>query len=200
MRKFIQYAFLGLFIFLVLTNRPQLWMGLLLLGIGASFFLGRIYCGWICSINTLMEMITAFKKKHGIKDRKIPPALKNPLVRWGLLTLFFLTFVFVMRSGRQLPILPLIFLAAVSLTFFFHEELWHRFLCPYGSILSASASKSGKGMSIDQDSCINCGMCAKVCPGLAVEKNHTSHSISVKDCLVCMKCEAVCKPEAISYK
>jgi polyferredoxin len=200
LRKFVQVFFLGIFILLVLLNRPQLWMGLLLLGVLASFFMGRLYCGWICSINTVMEAVTAFKRRRGIKDREIPKILKRPYVRWGLLAVFFLTFVFVMKTGRQMPILPILFLAGVVLTFFFHEELWHRFLCPYGSILNKSSKNPKYGMEVEPDLCINCGRCVKVCPALAIEKDNVSHLINREDCLVCMKCIDVCYPNAITYR
>ncbi|WP_422486492.1 4Fe-4S binding protein [Gudongella sp. DL1XJH-153] len=175
-------------------------MGLLLLGVAASFFLGRLYCGWICSINTLMEMITALKKKYNIKNRKIPEVLKKPIIRWGLLVLFFVMFLLVIITGEPLPILPVLFLVGVVLTFFFHEELWHRFLCPYGSILSKSSKNSKHGMKVDSDLCINCGKCVKVCPALAIEKDSISHFINKNDCLVCMKCSDICTPNAITYE
>ena len=200
LRKSVQFFFLGLFILLVLLNKPQLWMGLLVLGVLASFFMGRLYCGWICSINTVMEAVTSFKRKRGIKNREIPEILKKHFVRWGMLLLFFLTFIFVVRTGNQMPILPVLFLIGIVLTFFFHEELWHRFLCPYGSILNRSSRNPKYGMKVDPDLCINCGRCVKVCPALAIERNDASHFIKREDCLVCMKCTEVCNPNAITYE
>ncbi|WP_409226798.1 4Fe-4S binding protein [Gudongella sp. SC589] len=199
-RKSVQLFFLGIFILLVILNKPQLWMGLLLLGVAASFIFGRLYCGWICSINTVMEAVTAFKRKSGIRDRKIPDVLKRPLVRWGMLLLFFATFILVMRTGKQMPILPVLFLFGIILTFFFHEELWHRFLCPYGSILNRSSRNPKYGMKVDPDLCISCGRCVNACPALAIEKDEVSHFINREDCLVCMKCTEVCTPNAITYE
>lgn len=199
-RKIVQIFFLALFLFLILTGRVEMWMALFLLGILASFIFGRFYCGWICSINTVMGWVTGFKKKHGIKNRELPEFVKKPITRWLILGLFFAAFVFTVRTGKKLPVLPVLFLSSVLLTFFFHEELWHRFLCPYGSILSLSGKLSNKGMIIDGDKCVNCGECAKVCPALSIDKNELQHIINRKDCLICLRCTEVCNPKAISYK
>lgn len=198
-KKIIQLLLLGLFVILILTNRVQIWMGLFLVGIIGSFVFGRFYCGWFCSINTVMDYVTAFKQKHGIKDRKIPDFLKKSSTRWVLLGLFILSFVFTVKTGKKLPILPLAFIFGIMLTFFFHEELWHRYLCPYGSILSLSSKFSKKGITIDKDKCINCAKCVKVCPSLAIRKED-KHIVEKSDCLVCMRCIDVCPKEAIEYK
>ncbi len=141
-RRVIQLAFLGLFIVLLVTGKIQLWMGVFVLGVLASLFWSRLYCGWICPINTAMEGLTFVKKKSQLKSFKIPRWLSKPWLRLVILLLFFLVFVFVMLTGKKLPILPLLFAGGVILTLFFPAELWHRFLCPYGAILSLSSMKA----------------------------------------------------------
>lgn len=54
LQRMIQIALLGFFIFLIIKGRVQLWVGLLLGGIVLSFLFGRFYCGWMCSINTVL--------------------------------------------------------------------------------------------------------------------------------------------------
>ena len=79
---------------------------------------------------------------------------------------------------------------------------------PIGGVVDTPASAreypTGKWRTnrpiLDEEKCINCGACARVCPALSIEKTDTHHIISKKDCLTCMKCEVVCKPNAISYK
>ena len=75
LQKITQITFLGLFILLIILGKPQIWMGLFLIGIIASFFLGRIYCGWFCSINTVLKGVTWIKKKLHIKNFEIPKVL-----------------------------------------------------------------------------------------------------------------------------
>lgn len=198
-KKVVQLLFLGIFIFLFLTNRVQLWMGLFLLGIIFSFIFGRFYCGWICSINTVMDYISNFKKRMGIKNYNIPSFLKKKYTRWLFLGFFIIATIFSSKLGEKQIMLPIAFLLGIILTFFFHEELWHRYLCPYGSVLSLSAISAKKGISIDKEKCVNCTKCAKVCPSLSIRKED-KHIVEKKDCLVCLRCIDVCDVKAIKYK
>lgn len=199
-QKIIQIAFLALFIFLFITEKVQLWMSLLLLSVLASFVLGRFYCGWICSINTVLVAVTWIKQKLHLKSLNIPNVFLKPWVRYMAFGLFITVFIFTMVTGKKLPILPALFVISILVTFIYAEELWHRYLCPYGTLLKASTSKAKHGMQVEEDLCNNCGACRRVCPAKAVAKTETKHQILKPDCLVCMKCESSCRQSAISYK
>ena len=195
----VQVIFLVLFLVLVGTGRVQLWMGLFLLGVVLALLLSRIYCGWICPINTVMNAVTWIKKKLGIKGPKTPQALTRPWIRYLVLALFAATFATSMATGQQIPVLPALFALGIILTFFFPEELWHRCLCPYGTILTLPATTAKYTMNIDQEKCTSCGICKKVCPAEAVEVNDRQFTINKKNCLVCLDCSEGCKEGAISY-
>src|SRR5690554_545500 len=145
---FTQMVFLALFILLFINGRVQLWMGIFLLGIIASLLFSRIYCGWVCPINTSMRAVTWIKKKLKIKSLKIPEFLTKGWVSFVILGLFIAVFIFTMKTGKKLPVLPALFAIGVFITFFFPEELWHRYLCPFGTILSFPGSKAKRSMSI----------------------------------------------------
>src|SRR5690554_2750481 len=53
----IRLVFLALFFVLVVTKRFQLWLVLYLAGVILSLFFGRIYCGYICPMNTVMRHV-----------------------------------------------------------------------------------------------------------------------------------------------
>ncbi|MGI6188596.1 MAG: 4Fe-4S binding protein [Clostridiales bacterium] len=166
-----QVFFAVLFFALVTAGKVQLWMGIFLLGIIMTFLFGRVYCGWICPINTLMNLITAVKRKLRIKSLAVPGFIKKPAFRYAMLAAFVLTFVFVMSSGKKLPVLPGLLALGVFLTFFFTENLWHRYLCPYGTILGAAGRLARRSYQIDDYLCISCSACKRVCPADAVEVN-----------------------------
>jgi ferredoxin-type protein NapH len=199
-QRIMQIAFLALFIILFVKGKVQLWMGLFLFAIIASFLLGRVYCGWICPINTVMKGVTWIKKKLHIKNIEVSVSLTKPWVRFLTLGLFIAIFVFTMVSGKKLPVLPALFTIGIILTFFFSEELWHRYFCPYGTIMSFPASKARYAMYIDPNLCNNCGICKRVCPAKAVEKREHHNEILKGNCLICMECSVKCKQNAISYK
>lgn len=199
LKLIVQLIFLALFAVLVATGQVQVWVGIFLLGIIASFFLGRIYCGWLCPINTVMNAVTAIKKKLGIKKQRVPQVLTSPWIKSLVLILFIAAFAFSMITGRAIPALPALFAAGVVLTIFFPEELWHRYLCPYGTILSLPARKAKLNMVIDQEKCDSCGICKKVCPAGAVQVSNKVYSIKGNSCLVCLDCSTHCRQDAIAY-
>jgi ferredoxin-type protein NapH len=203
MRKILQIlsqlTFLILFVVLFITGRIQFWMGIFAAGVFFSIFIGRLYCGWVCPINTLMRAVSWIKRKLSIKSFKTPMFLKKAWVRYLFLGLFIAMFVFVMVTKRQLPVLPGLLAVGVGLTLFFPEELWHRYLCPYGTIFNIASAKSLFSVSIDEESCTNCGYCKRICPAVAVSDEGTKHKIEKKSCLVCMECIRDCKINAIEY-
>lgn len=198
-QRIIQISLLSLFCILILKGKIQLWMGLFVLGVAASFLFGRFYCGWMCSINTVLSGVTFIKKKLKIKSAPLPRIFLKPWVRYSTFGLFVVVFVITLASGKRFPVLPILFGFGILLSLIYPEELWHRYLCPYGSMLNLTSSKSKHGMQVDEALCNNCGTCRQVCPSKAVVKTKMKHKINKPDCLVCMKCEVNCKKKAISY-
>lgn len=57
---------------------------------------------------------------------------------------------------------------------------------------------SGVAAQIDENKCINCGICADVCRFKAIPVINSKHSINTLNCEGCGYCEKVCPVEAIS--
>lgn len=199
-RLLFQVLFLVLFATLLSMGRIQLWFIVFATGILMSTVVGRVYCGWICPMNTVMRWITAFKGKYKIKSFSTPKSLESPWVRGVVLALFLCTFLLVKITGIKLPVLPAIFSIAILLTLLFPEELWHRYLCPYGTILTVPASVAKKSIKINRLQCNNCGACTRVCPTRSAEKWIESHRIEKKECLSCGTCIEKCRKTAIVFK
>lgn len=201
-RKWIQLIALILFSFLMITGKVQLWMVIFIVSLFLSTFLGRFYCGYICPINTVMEVIdddTSKKKRSRIKT---PAWMKNNIGRVVMLVLFLGTMIFVFKTGKRLPVLPILFILGVVLTIFFEPSLWHRYLCPFGTLLSIFSSKNKNGYTIGDEGCIRCGMCAKVCPSDAItwDDKEKDPIIIKKECIVCGMCSKACPKKIIKSK
>lgn len=196
----VQLLFLALFLTLMVLGRIQVWMGIFVVSAIASLLFSRFYCGWMCPVNTLLKPVTWAKKKLHIKSFKVPKSLSSKWSRAFMLVLFLGVLVFTFKTGKRLPVLPVLVGLGFVLTLFFPEELWHHYLCPYGAIISLPSRKAKHGMKIDEEACINCGKCAKVCPSLAIVKEEKHHSIIKNECLVCRECVDACPNGAIAYR
>ncbi|MFA5570146.1 MAG: 4Fe-4S binding protein [Sphaerochaetaceae bacterium] len=198
-QRSVQFLTLALFILLLITGRVQAWMVIFLGSALLSLFFSRFYCGWLCPINTLITPIRWIKKKKKVKRSKMPSWITSGVPRIIVLLLFLGTMGFVFTTDKKLPVLPVLLILGVVISTFFDEALWHRYLCPYGTILSLPARFSKWAMTIDKTACNNCTRCARVCPAHSIVKED-KHRIIKAECLVCHECERVCAQEAITYK
>ena len=198
-QRSIQILFLALFVVLAINGKIQIWMGIFVLSALASLVFSRFYCGWLCPIHTVLKPVTWAKKKLHIKSFNIPSFLKKTWVRIFMLVLFLGILAFTLKTGKRLPVLPISVALGFALTLFFPEELWHSHLCPYGTILSLPSRKAKYRMDIEQEKCISCGKCKKVCPTVAIAREEKKYTIIKNECLVCRACAEVCPTQAITY-
>ncbi len=194
-RKAIQLFFLLLFLVLVAVGRIQLWLAIFLSTLVLTPFLGRIYCGYLCPIATLTEAGRPLAKK---KKWPTPRWLHSPITRLLILLVLLATMVLSARAGKRWPILPFFVAVGVVLSLFFEEALWHRYLCPYGTLFSWIGKLTRKGYAVKTDACVGCGKCVEVCPADAIRSDGRQASIDGSECLLCGACAAVCPAEAIS--
>ncbi len=181
-------------------NRLPLWMAVFAMSLLLSMIFSRFYCGFICPINTVMKPITYLKRKLKIKSLSPPKILMKSYTRYVALLTVTVILVLSIITNREMPVLPLLLGLGFFITLFFGEALFHRHLCPYGALLKHSAKSSRKAVTIDEDACINCGKCQKVCPTEAISKHETFHRIDKQACLTCFNCAHACPVNVIRYK
>lgn len=198
-RKIVQTITLLLFLVLIVFGKVQLWMAIFGGSLLLSTYFGRFYCGYICPINTGMELIDGNADKRKRRRKPVPESLKNPIIRYGVLALFLGTMVIVFKTGKRLPVLPVLFGLGIITTIFYRPELWHRYLCPYGSFLSIFSRFNKKAYKVYNEDCTKCGRCVRVCPGDAFiwEDKKEYPVINKNECLQCGKCVEVCPTNSI---
>ncbi len=200
-RRTVQLIFLAAFLLLTVKGRIQLWMAVFLAGlIGAAIF-GRFYCGYVCPINTLTEGIDWLYQKRGIKRKEVPGWVKSKAVRFGILLLFLGTMVVTLRTGRRLPVLPILTTLGVFITLIYVPSLWHRYLCPYGTLLNMTGLLSKHYWRVDEADCKKCGVCERACPAEAVTiSGKGGYPVIDKGlCLECTTCADACPTDSIVY-
>jgi polyferredoxin len=95
--------------------------------------------------------------------------------------------LFFFLSPSTLSLWILICLVVLS---FFLRNFWCRSLCPYGALLGILALASPVRVRREEQNCIACNRCDRVCPGaVRVSRQTTVYS---PECIGCGECVSVC--------
>ena len=94
------------------------------------------------------------------------------------------------RHLGQTGAIVLVTLAVLSLVV---QNVWCRYLCPYGALMGLVALVSPARIRRSPEPCIDCGKCARSCPSaLPVDRLVVIRSA---ECTACLECVAVCPAE-----
>ena len=70
------------------------------------------------------------------------------------------------------------------------QNVWCRYLCPYGALLGLLSLASPVRVTRNATSCIDCRLCTKACPSRI--QVHRAGRIGGDECTACYRCVAVC--------
>lgn len=154
---------------------PLTIIGFFLLPIIFTLLFGRVFCGGVCPLGALQELVN-------IRNYRLSRALSLALgiLPWfvlafailfaatgsGFLVCRFDPFIGIFRLSGEFGLLVfgvLLLIAAV-----FTGRPFCRFLCPYGAILGFVARFSIWHIKITAKPCINCDLCRNCCPTDAI--------------------------------
>ncbi len=191
-------------------------MFLFLAFLAMSAIAKKSFCSWLCPVGTFSETLGKIGQKIFGRRFFLPRWLDFPLRGLKYLLLgFFVFFISTMSVDMlaQFMQTPYGLLADVKmLNFFRHmsetaaiivgalivlsvlvENVWCRYLCPYGALMGLASLLSPLKIRRTPSACIDCGKCAHACPaGLAVDKLVQIRSV---ECTACMACVASCPAE-----
>lgn len=183
---------------------------------GLSLLLRKAFCGWLCPVGTVSEYLWKFGRKTFRRNWILPRWLDIPLrgLKYILLGFFvyavgtmsaeaigaFLTSAYgivadvkMLNFFRHLSVGGAITLGVLLIGSLFVQNVWCRYLCPYGALMGLVALASPVRIRRNAATCIDCAKCAKACPAhLPVDK---LVQIRSAECLGCMECVAVCPAE-----
>ncbi len=178
-----------------------------------SLLFRKGFCGWICPVGFTSNLVEKLAGRLKLL-RRAPRWLDIPLLSLKYLLLGLFAFLVLVQMDRaaieafnHTPYnvvvdarMLLLFMRPSPLTIwvmgflvvasFFSRNLWCRYLCPYGALLGILALASPVRVTRDQERCIDCHKCEKVCPGAI--RVAAKASVSVPECLGCLECVAAC--------
>ncbi|MBQ9156950.1 MAG: 4Fe-4S binding protein [Eubacterium sp.] len=199
---------------------PYYVVGLLLF-FGALF--GRAVCGFLCPFGFLQDLlfrIPFFKKMHTFPGDKALRKLKYLVLLVMViilpvsvkLTPFFCKYLcpsgtlsgllLILSDSGLIRVLGRIFswklivLIGVVLIAVVICRPFCRYLCPLGAVYAPFNKISFIHMGLDQEACIHCGSCRKVCC-MNVDPSEDPNSL---ECIRCGSCISNCPKGALGYK
>jgi polyferredoxin len=196
-------------------------MVLLVIFLLASFLLKKSFCSWLCPVGTASEYLWHLGQQLFHRSLILPRWLDIPLRSLKYILLAFFVYVVASLSAdglQQFLLAPFGIIADVKmLNFFRHmsitgiavlltlvllsvmiQNVWCRFLCPYGALMGLVSILSPIKIRRDKAACIDCNKCNQACPShLPVAQLITIRSA---ECTGCLSCIAACPAEnALSF-
>ena len=174
----------------------------------SALFLGRAFCGWVCPVGTIQDVLAGLVRRMAGREVKFPLRLPRWLDRplrfakalvlgWVLgasvnavapplapfcpyRTIFELNLTSMLSLGVVFSFVSLSLLV---------ERFWCRYLCPLGALLALSNYISPFRPRLNMERCVSCGRCEEVCPaGISPVTDGTDHP----ECVRCYACVDKC--------
>jgi len=181
--------------------------------LAASWIFRKSFCGWLCPVGTISEYLWRLGRQTFGRNFRLPRKLDVGLrsLKYILLGLFVYAVgsmtvpairaflggpygvvadVKMLNFFRYLGLGGGVVLALLVVGSVFVQNLWCRYLCPYGALMGLASMASPLGIRRDPKLCIDCGKCAKACPSaLPVDRLVT---IKSAECIGCLECVTDC--------
>lgn len=182
--------------------------------ISMSFVIGKSFCGWLCPVGFLSELLYRAGKFISPSSKAPPSWLDYTLGVAKYLILAFFTFIiFFAMSAAALKVfldgdynkisdlrmfyffaritpLAAFITASLFLLSYFIPYFWCRYLCPYGALLGLFSLAGPIKIERNAEKCTNCGQCTAACP----QRIEVSRAVRVfsDECTSCALCLDVC--------
>ncbi|MBN1463118.1 MAG: 4Fe-4S binding protein [Paludibacteraceae bacterium] len=222
-RRIAKGLVLILTLYAILNFAPNKHFMLIVFGfiLVSTLVFNTFFCGWICPMGTLFDLIRGIGKKFGnlsfiqptnkvfkkwVKKNKTVLLKIDHYLRYfryvfflWILQSIFLGLASIKEEGERGIMSVLYLLIAMLVSGLFIERSWCKYICPVGAFLGIVSKISISRISRNQDLCIKCNICSKVCPMNIDVANRIS--VNDIDCQSGLKCVDACPVEnALSFK
>ena len=187
--------------------------------LGVTVLWGRFFCGYLCTFGALQELLAFARKKLIPEVRRMPEKADKLLkyVKYGVL-LAVVLLVWVLKlpvdstfspwgvfgallSGNltvmdeTVPTIGFGLLLGILILSFFVERAFCRYLCPLDALFTPLSAGRLFRIRRLKTACTGCQQCTRTCAmGVTV---HEDDFVRSGECIDCMRCMAVCRPQAL---
>jgi ferredoxin-type protein NapH len=184
----IRILFFALFIFLLLNGKMMLWLALYAVSLLVALLFGRVYCGYVCPMNTLMIQTERLSKKLNLQTDKSPKWLGSGKFAWFALVGSVVIMLLAQKLlHKNIPILLIWLAVSVLITLRYKPAVFHNLICPFGPLQKVFGRFAKFSEKVNKESCIGCKLCEKVCPSEAIEVKSTDKKAEI-EASICLQC------------
>ena len=171
-----------------------------------ALFVGRIFCGWVCPLGAVQEVLGFWSRKKSLVPEVIDRRLRylKYLLLMGLVALAILGVrfhwviydpfkVMFTGTGTWIAIGLAAFFGVLSLVIY---RPWCRYVCPLGAVLALASVVGMAPKKADPKKCVGCALCARACPLDAI-RIRNGEAYFTSECIRCGDCSAVCRHDAL---
>ncbi len=201
----------GVFLAIIGVDVPWQQMVWFLALIPITYIFGKVWCGWICHLGALQELLYLhgkFKFLSGYKTQKV-----MKIIRWvalaALIVQLLITktnlfckidpfkvafnFISVYHVGWYL-------LGLLILSSLFIYRPFCKAICPIGLVLGWVSKIPGASILGTNDKCTNCQVCSNTCRQDAiVNVSKKERMMDNKECIMCGDCIDSCKLGGLTF-
>ncbi len=222
-RRIVKGILLLLTVYAIFTITPNKYYMLTGLSIAliVTILFRTVFCGWICFLGTVFDLIRSVGKwfgsisvakpinrkyKRWVKNNKIVLGRIDHYARYFryVLLLWILQAAFLgiasIKDGDERGIVSVLFLLiALAVLGLFVERSWCKYSCPVGAVLGVFSKISPTSVTRNESGCIDCNICSRICP-MNIDVANLKR-VSEIDCQTCVQCVEACpEDDALDLK
>lgn len=161
---------------------------------------GRGWCGYACWTAMVLDFLP-YKRPSG--ERKNWSYIRY--ITFAL-SLIFVSALFLLNIGHLETIMFWSFIignllyygVGIALAFILKDNrAFCKYICPITVFLKPMSRYSLLRVWVDEDKCVSCGKCKKVCPMNVDVTDNSRNRIDGTECILCMECVENCPKQAL---
>ena len=178
-----------------------------------TYLFGRVFCGWICHLGALQELLyhpgrlSVFTSIKAVKIMKVlqylfcialvAQLLVQQKIVWCSIDPFLSIYQLMLSYNYE--ILSAILVGLLLITSLISYRPFCRAVCPVGLVLGWIEKIPGASVLGMKGGCVSCTQCSKACNSKAIIRKENVSVLNNEECIMCGECLDTCSKGSIGF-